>query len=421
MSGDFESNLEKYAEIILKVGLNLQKGQRLLIGVPIFGLPGTPIELVPLVRLVVEKAYKAGARFVEVLWNDDFMRLSRFENAPDDSFDEFPKWRATAAYEAAKSGDAILTLFAENPELLKDQDPEAVGVYSKTNWTYIHSAMELITQNNTNWTVATAPVEGWAENIVPSFTEGDKKAQFWETIFEICRVKEESPLSAWDAHLSELAERAKYLNEMKFFHLKFSAPGTDLMVGLPKGHLWKSGRMTSQNGIEFTANIPTEEVFTLPHSRQVEGVVTSTRPLSYGGKLIEDFTLEFSQGMVTEANASKNEETLLHLLNTDEGARRLGEVALVPNSSPISQSGKLFKNILLDENASSHIALGTAYKFSIEDGNQLSDESFVNLGGNQSLIHVDFMIGSGEMHIDGIREDGAVKPVMRDGEWVIRS
>ncbi|NIS80220.1 MAG: aminopeptidase, partial [Anaerolineales bacterium] len=245
MSTDFERHLDKYAEVILKIGLNLQKGQRLLIGSPIFGIYGTPIELAPLVRLVVRKAYQAGARLVDVLWNDDQMRLTRFQEAPRDSFDEFPKWRASAAYEAASSGDAILTFYAEDPELLKDQDPEPVGIFNKTNWTHIGPAMDLLIKNSMNWTIATAPVEGWVDRLFPSLASRDRKAKFWDTIFEICRVTQADPVSVWEAHLTELAGRANYLNHKKYISLKFSAPGINLTVGLPEGHLWKGGRMTS--------------------------------------------------------------------------------------------------------------------------------------------------------------------------------
>lgn len=417
MSTDFERNLDKYADVILKVGLNLQEGQRLLVGVPIFGIYGTPIELAPLVRLVVRKAYQAGARLVEVLWNDDQMKLIRFQEAPKSSFEEFPAWRAAAAYEAASSGDAILNFYAEDPELLKDQDPDLVGIFSKTNWTHIGPTMDLLVKNSMNWVIATAPIEGWVDKLFPSLASKDRKDKFWDTIFEICRVKQADPISAWDAHLTELAGRVNYLNHKKFAGLKFSAPGTDLTIGLPERHLWRGGRMTSKNGIDFTANIPTEEVFTLPHRSKVDGLVSSTRPLSYGGNLIQDFTLKFSEGQVVDATAKKNDDLLHSLLETDEGARRLGEVALVPNSSPISQTGMLFNNVLLDENASSHVALGKAYKFSIENGDALSDDEFAAVGGNPSLIHVDFMIGSEEMDVDGLTEQGIPDPVMRSGEW----
>jgi aminopeptidase len=207
------------------------------------------------------------------------------------------------------------------------------------------------------------------------------------------------------------------MNRKQYAALKLAAPGTDLTVGLPKGHVWRGGRLTTQGGISFTPNIPTEEIFTMPHKDRVEGVVTASKPLSYGGALIEGFSLTFSQGRVVDASAEKGEQGLQKLLETDEGARRLGEVALVPHSCPISQSGLLFYNILIDENASNHVALGRANKFSIENGEGMSDDEFAALGGNNSLVHVDFMVGSGEMDVDGVAEDGAVEAVMRGGEW----
>lgn len=414
---EFEHNLEKYAEVIVKVGLNIKPGQRLLIGAPAYGIYGTPLELVPLVRIITRQAYQAGARLVDVLWNDDQMRLIRFQEAPRDSFDEFPEWRANALYETSLSGDASLNFFAENPELLKDQDPDLVGLFHTTNWKHIDPSMELIIKNSMNWCAATAPVDGWVDKIFPSLPLDERKARFWDTIFEICRVKQADPISAWNAHLAELSARVNYLNHKKYAALKYTAPGTDLTIGLPEGHLWHGGRMTSQNGIDFTANIPTEEVFTLPHKNKINGVVSSTRPLAYGGNLIEDFSLKFSNGQVVEITAKKNENVLRSLIETDDGASRLGEVALVPNSSPISQTGMLFNNILLDENASSHLALGIAYKFSVENGDTMSDDDFAAVGGNQSLIHVDFMIGSSEMDIDGLKADGKIEPVMCSGEW----
>jgi len=414
---EFESNLEKYADVLLKVGLNLQPGQHLLIGIPLFGVYGVPIELFPLIRLITRKAYQAGARLVDVLWNDDQMRLIRFQEAPRDSFDEFPEWRAKASFDTFSSGDAILSFDAEDPELLKDQDPELVGVFQSTNWQHMRSTMDLITKNATNWCIATAPVDGWAEKIFPLLSPIEGKAKFWDTIFEICRVKQADPIAAWQTHLTELSKRVNYLNHKKFLKLKYTAPGTDLMIGLPEGHAWHGCGMISQNGIDFTANIPTEEVFTLPHKNKVDGVVSSTKPLGYGGSVIEDLTLKFSGGKVVEINAKKNENVLRGLIKTDDGASRLGEVALVPHSSSISQTDLLFNNILLDENASSHLALGTAYKFSVKNGEEMSDEDFATIGGNQSMVHVDFMIGAGEMDIDGITNDGSTEAVMRGGEW----
>jgi aminopeptidase len=265
--------------------------------------------------------------------------------------------------------------------------------------------------------IITAPVDGWTEKVFPDLSLEDGKARFWDTIFDICRVKEPDPVAAWREHVDGLVARCDYLNRKQYTALEIAGPGTDLIVGLPGGHVWRGGSLTTQGGITHIPNLPTEEIFTLPHKDRVEGVVTATKPLSYGGTLIEGFSLSFCDGQVVEMEAEKGEESLQQLLETDEGVRRLAEVALVPHSSPISQSGLLFYNTLIDENASSHIALGRAFKFSIENGEGLSDAEFAALGGNNSLIHVDFMIGSGEMDVDGVTDGGAVEPVMRAGEW----
>jgi aminopeptidase len=421
MSLEFEQNLDKYAEVIVRVGLNLQPGQRLLIGVPLFGIYGTPLELAPLVRLIVAKAYQVGARLVDVMWNDDQLRMIRFQHAPRDSFEEFPTWRADAGLEAAKTGDAVLIIYAENPDLLVEQDPELIATVQLVNFKHIEPIMDLLVKNAMNWAMVTAPVAGWTEKIFPDLPPDSRKAKFWDTIFDICRVKQADPVSAWKDHVNELVARSGYLNHKQYIALKLTAPGTDLTVGLPRGHIWRSGHMTSQAGIDFTANIPTEEIFTMPHKDKTEGVVTPTKPLSYGGSLIEDFSLTFSEGQIVQATARKGEESLHRLLETDAGASRIGEVALVPHSSPISQSGLLFYNILIDENASNHIALGRAYKFSLENGEAMSDDEFAAAGGNHSLIHIDFMIGSGEMDVDGLTKDGTAEPIMRSGEWAFET
>lgn len=415
---DFERNLDKYAEVIVRVGLNLQPAQRLLIiGMPQLGIYGTPLELAPLVRLIATKAYQVGARLVDVMWNDDQLRLIRFQHAPRDSFEEFPTWRIDGAVEVTKSGDAVLVIYAEDPDLLVKQDSTLITNARQTDFRYAKPFSDLRRKNATNCAVITAPVSGWPEKVFPDLPPEDRKAQFWDTIFEICRVKQPDPVSTWQDHINELAARRDYLNHKRYAALKLTAPGTDLMAGLPRGHVWRAARMASQNGIDYTANIPTEEVFTIPHKDEMEGVVTSTKPLSFGGSLIEDFSLTFSEGRVVKATAKKGEESLHKLLETDEGASRLGEVALVPHSSPISQSGLLFYNILIDENAASHIALGQGMRFNIEGGEAMSDDEFTAVGGNHSLIHIDFMIGSGEMDVDGLTEDGTAEPIMRSGEW----
>lgn len=417
MSSSFEQNLNKYAEVIVKVGLNIQPGQRLLIGMPFKAFLGTPIELEPLVRLIVTKAYQVGARLVEVMWNDDQLQLIRFQHAPRDSFKEFPTWRTEGALETAKAGDAMLIFAARNPELLIAQDAELVATFQRTTAKHMKPTIDLRVKNAMNLTIATAPVDGWSGKVFPDIPAESRKAKFWDTLFDICRVKEANPEAAWTDHIAGLISRSDYLNKKQFASIKLTAPGTDLTIGLPRRHIWRSARMTSQNGIDFTSNIPTEEIFTMPHKDKTEGVVTATKPLALGGGVIEGIVLKFSEGKVVKATAKKGEGRLHKLLETDDGTIRLGEVALVPHSSPISQTGLLFYSILIDENASNHIALGRAHKFSVEGGEAMSDDEFAAAGGNHSLTHTDFMIGSGEMDVDGLKEDGAAEPIMRDGEW----
>ena len=417
MSSEFEQNLDKYADVIIKVGLNLQPGQCLLIGAPIFSDTYAPIELAPLVRLIVAKAYKVGARFVDVMWIDYQLQLLRYKYAPKDSFEEFPSWRTDLVHDMGKSGDAILVIYAENPDLLINEDPELINVSQQTFFKHMAPIMDLVVQNTMNWAVITAPIDGWVDKFFPDIPPDKRKDKLWDIIFDICRIKHKDPVSAWQDHVNQLASRSNYLNQKEYMSLKFTATGTNLTIGLPKGHMWHSGSMTSQNGITFTANIPTEEVFTIPHKDKTEGVVKGTKPLYYSGSLVENYTLTFSKGKIVEVVAKKGEDLLRNLIETDEGASYLGEIALVPHSSPISQSGLLFYNILIDENASNHIALGRGYKFSFKDGEKLSDEEFAALGGNNSLIHIDCMFGSGEMDVDGILDDGNAEPIMRKGEW----
>ncbi|MFX1592733.1 MAG: aminopeptidase [Promethearchaeota archaeon] len=417
MSSELEQNLEKYAEVIIKVGLNLQPGQRLLIGAPIFATKGVSLELAPLVRLITKKAYQAGARLVDVNWNDDYLQLIRIQNAPSDSFEEYPIWKVDTAIKFAEAGDALLVIYAENPNLLIDQDPKKIGAAQQTAFKYCEPLMDKVVRNATNWLIVTAPINGWVDKVFPELPQKNRKPQFWDTLFKICRIKNDDPISTWKGHVTQLASRSVYLNKKQYDSLKFTAPGTDLIIALPKGHLWRSGSMNSQNGINFVANIPTEEIFTIPHKHKTEGVVRCTKPLYFNGSLVEDYSLTFLNGKVVEINAKKGEEFLSKLIQTDEGASFLGEIALVPHKSPISQSGLLFYNILIDENASNHIALGRGYKFSFKDGETLSDNEFAALGGNNSLIHIDCMFGSEEMNVDGITKDGKVEHVMKKGEW----
>jgi aminopeptidase len=276
---------------------------------------------------------------------------------------------------------------------------------------------DYIMRDAINWSAVSSPTQEWASKIFPDVSPEEAVAKLWEAIFQTCRVYQPDPVAAWQAHIADLRKHSEYLNKKHYSALHYKSPGTDLTVGLPERHCWLAAQSKAENGIEFTANMPTEEVFTMPHKDRVDGTVSASRPLVTFGRVVEGFTLTFEKGQITNITAQKGEETLRKLIETDEGSRRIGEVALVPNSSPISQRGLLFFNTLFDENAASHIAIGRAYRFTMNGGAEMTEEEFQANGGNYSLTHNDFMIGSSEMDIDGILADGGREPVMRSGEW----
>jgi aminopeptidase len=406
---NFEPSLQKYAELIVKVGLNVQPGQRLLIN--------TSIETAPLVQLITRCAYENGCRFVGTIWNDYQLRLIRLQSAPRDSFEEFPTWEAAGMLEAAQRGDAYLWLGGIDPDLFKDQDPDLLAVVQQTFAKYTRPFFDLEFSNAMNWSVARCAVSGWAAKVFPQASADQQMNLLWDAIFEICRVNLDDPIAAWQEHASQLLARRQYLDARRYRALKYRGPGTDLSVGLADGHIWQGGADHSQAGIRFMANLPTEEVFTLPNKNEIEGVVTATKPLDLGGISVEDFTLTFEAGRVINFSAALGETILRKQLDTDEGSRSLGEVALVPHSSPIAKSGLLFRDGIYDENAACHLALGQGYRATLREGVGLSDTEFAARGGNNSNIHVDFMIGSGQIDIDGLNADGSIDPVMRQGEW----
>lgn len=416
MAETFETRLQKYADLTVRVGLNLQPGQRLLVTGP-FHYHGVSIQAAPLIRALTRSAYQAGARLVEVMWSDDEVHQIRFEHAPRDSFAEFPVYRADGMFKHVESGQPLLSIAAQDPDLLAAYDPELVGEVQQTAARYREPASQVIMRHGTNWCVIAAASPGWAARVFPGLAVEEGVKRLWEAIFRVCRVDQDDPVAAWQAHNEELAARTQALNGRQYHALHYHGPGTDLTVGLPQGHIWVSGAVRSTTGIVYTPNLPTEEVFTLPHREQIDGVVRATRPLVYAGTLIDDFSLRFERGRVVEARARKNEAALHRLLEIDEGARRLGEVALVPYNSPVSQSGLLFYNTLLDENAACHFAFGRAYRICLRDGESLTGEQFEAAGGNTSLIHEDFMIGSPELEVDGLFPDGSCEPVLRQGEW----
>ena len=416
-ASDLERYLQVYAELTVRVGLNLQRGQRLLIIGPLAN-GGAALEAAPLVRHITTSAYKAGAPLVEAIWGDEPMMLERFAHAAPQTFGEYSAWLPKALVDHVEAGGATLSVYANDPDLLKDAPPDRVSMLQQATSFAIRPFRELVSRNQSNWAVIAAAGQGWAAKVFPTLPPDQQMLRLWEEIGRLCRLDLPDPVAAWEAHLKGLGARADFLNRRHYDALKYTGPGTDLTLGLPERHLWVSGRTTNRAGVPFTANLPTEEVFSIAHKDRVDGVVRSTKPLSYGGTLIEGFTLTFEHGRVVKLSAERGEPVLRQLVETDTGAGRLGEVALVPHSSPVSQSGLLFYNTLFDENAASHVALGSAYKFTISGGDRFTDDEFERAGGNRSAVHVDFMIGSGELDVDGVLKDGTREPLMRRGEWV---
>jgi len=412
---DLQQQLEAYGQLAVKVALNLQPGQRLIILEPLGS--GVSFEAAPLVRHIAASAYRAGAPLVEVVWGDEALLLTRFAHAPHESLKEFSAWLPTALTEHVEAGHAVLSIYANDPDLLKNEPPEVVGALQTGTSRAMQPFRELISRNQTNWAVIAAAGSRWAAKVFPDSRPDEQVGRLWDEINRLCRLDRHDPVAAWQQHIDELAARADFLNRQHYDALRYSGPGTELTVGLPAAHVWVSGHTMSRSGIQFTANLPTEEVFTIPHKDRVDGTVRSTKPLSYGGTLIEDFSLRFSEGRVVDLKASHGETVLRQMVETDAGAGRLGEIALVPHSSPVSQSGRLFYNTLFDENAATHVALGAAYKFTLRGAESMDQEAFAQAGGNQSVVHVDFMIGSADLDIDGVRENGTSEPLMRRGEW----
>lgn len=408
MKQDFNSMLEKYAEVIVKVGLNLRGDQKL-------SIRGN-IECAPLIRKVAERAYKAGARYVDVLWTDEQISRIRLQHADPETLTELPDWLLTRYEEYYGNGQAELAISSIDPDLYIGIDPDRIATSRKTLLEKVSEPLRKY-ENLANWSVAASSTPAWARKVFPGLAVDEAVEKLWDAIFSACRIDVPDPVSAWAEHIQKLVKYKDYLNSKRYMSLHYQGPGTDLTIGLPEKQFWSSAQESFKNGVTGVVNLPTEEVFTAPHKDKADGVVTVSRPLNLMGALIEDFTIRFENGCAVNFSAKKGEQDLRKLLETDENAVRLGEVALVPNSSPVSQSGILFYNTLFDENAASHIALGNAYRNTVQGGEDMTEEEFAASGGNKSMIHVDFMIGSGEMDIDGVCEDGGTEPVMRSGEW----
>lgn len=405
----FEDKLKQYADVIVQIGLNVRPGQRLLIN--------ALTNAAPLVRAVAASAYCAGSPYVDVIWRDEGVNLARFEYAPRDSFDQFSVYFHKAALEHVQNGGAFLSITSEDPDLLKAQDPELVALAMKTQRQHMKPVNELLHVGGFNWCIVAYPSPSWAAKVFTGETPEQQVEKLWEALFDVTRVGKGDAVAAWKAHVANLQQHMAHLNGRKYDAIHLHGPGTDLTLGLPQGHLWKGGDLETQSGIRHIPNLPTEEVFTLPHRERVDGVVSASKPLSYAGTLIDGIRLKFENGRVVDVHAAAGEEALKKLIDTDEGAAHLGELALVPYTSPVSLSKILFFNTLLDENAASHLALGNAYNMTIDGGEHMDEEAFRAHGGNTSLTHVDFMVGSQQMDVDGITVDGKLEAIMRQGEW----
>ena len=352
------------------------------------------------------------------MYSDDETTLMRYQLAPDESFDRAAGWLYDGMAAAFKRGSARLAIAGGNPMLLSHADPDKVGRANSAMSKAYRPALEFISRHDINWTIVASATPAWASAVFPNDAPDLALAKLWDAIFAASRIHTADPVRAWKQHDSILHVHAARLNEKRYSALRYRGPGTDLLLGLADDHLWLGGGTTAGNGLYCIPNIPTEEVFSMPHKDRVDGTVTATKPLSHQGTMIEGIQVRFERGRIVEARATRGQEVLQKLIDTDDGARHLGEVALVPHSSPIAHSGIIFSNTLFDENAASHIAMGQSYASTVRDGEKLTPEQLAAKGANHSLIHVDWMIGSDKLDIDAITASGNEEPLMRGGEWV---
>ena len=409
MIENFSEKLKKYAELIVKVGVNVQKGQPVVLYISV-----TQQELA---HLIVEEAYGAGASEVMIEWKDTFSEREFLKHASEERLENIPEYIVKKGNYIAGKKAARISVMSADPGAYSGIDQKRIAKNQAAMGKALRQVRKATQNNDLSWTVVSAADQAWAEKVFP-----EKKGQaaidaLWEEIFKTTRIDKADPVKAWHEHDQKLHEKSDWLNEQQFSALHYVSPVTDITIGLPENHVWEGAGSFTPEGTEFMANMPTEEVFTAPDCRRIDGYVTSTKPLSYAGNILEDMKFTFKDGKVVEATAKKGQEVLEHLLETDAGAKSLGEVSLVPDPSPISQSGIIFFNTLFDENASDHLALGASYPFNVAGGTKMSDEELLDHGMNVSQTHVDFMVGSADMDIDVIKKDGTIVPVFRNGDW----
>lgn len=403
---------EKYAELLVKTGINLKKDQILVLR--------TPVECADFARVVSEVAFKAGAKDVAILWSDEKSSRIRYLNGSDALFNTFPSWQKEFFLSYVRQDAAFLSISASDPEAMKGVDPERMLRYSRVSSAELQEYRDRLMSNENVWCVASVPTPSWAKKVFPDVDEQTAVDKLWEAIFNAVRVHEEDPVAAWSAHKDNLKKNVSLLNGFNLKSLHFTnALGTDLKIALPKGHIWMGGSDVTPDGHEFIANMPTEEVFTAPERTGVNGKVVAAMPLNFNGSLISNFWIEFKGGEVVDYAAETGYDQLKSLIETDEGSRFLGEVALVPYDSPISNTGILFYNTLFDENAACHLALGQAYPVCLKDGEKMTKEELMEKGINDSIAHEDFMIGTSDMRIVGYDWNDKEILIFDQGNFVI--
>lgn len=405
---NLNEKIDKFAELVIKTGINIQPNETLLIK--------ADVNASDFARRCVREAYKNGAKHVYVEYSDEVITREKYLNAPEESFDEFPQWQADKYTEIAKNGGSFLSITSTNPDLMKDVDPTRIGRFQKISGQYLKEWRSYTLSDKSKWSIVAVPSPEWAKKVYPDISEDLAIEKLWESILYCSRVTE-NPIDEWINHNKNLKNRTRILNDMKLKELKYTSPKTNLVIGLPEGHIWVSGASKDPNGIDFNPNIPTEEIFGMPHKYKVDGIVHSTKPLVYAGSLIDNFWMKFDNGKIIDFGAEKGIENLKLLIETDEGSCRLGEVALVPYNSPISLTDTIFYNTLFDENASCHLAIGTAYSSCIENGANISDEEKDSFGMNNSITHVDFMMGDKDLDIIGIKDNGEEFQIFKNGDW----
>lgn len=408
---ELQDKLQQYAELLVGVGMNVQKDQPVFIR--------SSVDALELTHYIVEAAYKRGASDVKVEYSDDKLSRLKFEYESVEFFekDAVKSYEVEKRMDYVKRGAANLALITQDPDLLNGIDSEKLSTYQRQYSTAYKGYMEASQKNQFPWCVAAFPSKAWAQRVYPDLTETEAYSKFIDEVLDIVRVDGNDPVENWKNHVENLSIHARKLQDKNYKALHYISEGTDLVIGLPEGHIWEDATSYTSEGQAFVPNIPTEEVFTAPHRLNVNGHVTNKLPLSHNGNIIDGFTLTFKDGEVVDFKADQGEDVLRDLLNTDEGARRLGEVALVPDDSPISNRNTIFYNTLFDENASCHIALGSAYGFNVEGGTEMTTEEKLAHGLNDSLIHVDFMIGSPDLTIYGITQDDEKELVFENGNW----